>query len=208
MSSQNPIEQALNKAREKQANTQSKPTTVLKLDNEQLDNKLNNKSKPSFQISTAMPAQSMDTVFKDTKDHSSALHNQPTTANSTMSSTNNTANNKTINKSHAISDNATQQTLFQKVDIGIAGTTHRINCPKAKANTLISNAESINNNLRAMRKNVHGKSPTNEELLVLHCLDLYDTIDELRNQINNHDLQNSKLDQALDKVIESVKSIG
>lgn len=97
---------------------------------------------------------------------------------------------------------------FKNVDIVISGTTHRINAPVNLIDTLNHTADKLNDNLKQIRKNVRGKSPTNEELLVLHCLDLYDTIAELEKSLAAAAVTDRTASQALDKVIQSIRAIG
>lgn len=173
MSSQNPIQKALDKATQGKPNTPPKPTTVIKLDEKRLGDKLN--SRPS--------------------------EPRPSEPNSNTLSAQNSPKQNTLL-------NTAKPAEFKKVDIVIAGTTHRINCPSDKVDRLLATAETINNNLRNMRKNVVGKSPSNEELLVLHCLELYDTINELRQQGDFYLGQNERLGAILDKLIHDVNHIG
>lgn len=66
------------------------------------------------------------------------------------------------------------------VDISVAGTTHRIGCANDKVANLRQNTETLNQKLKSLRLQVSGKPPTNEELLVLHCLALYDEVAALK----------------------------
>lgn len=94
-----------------------------------------------------------------------------------------------------------------KVDISIAGTSHRIQCPSDLTDTLKNHSEQINQELRQLRGQFKGKSPTNEELLVLHCLDLYDDIDRLKND-KEHQQQDSEQASALaDKLIQKMSEL-
>ncbi len=97
---------------------------------------------------------------------------------------------------------------FKNVDIVISGTTHRINAPVNLIDTLNHSADKLNDSLKQMRKNVRGKSPTNEELLVLHCLDLYDTIAELEKSLAAAAATDRTASQTLDKIIQNIRGIG
>lgn len=209
MSSQNPIQQALDKTMDDTADKADTATAKKDSENHQkIDTPKT--SHPNLQNDTTMPninipnlSQNITqtappkptTVIKlDEKRLGDKLNNKPAEPISTPKPT-------------ALLNKAVKPT-FQKVDIVIAGTTHRINCPTDKAQTLLGNAETINNNLRDMRKNVVGKSPTNEELLVLHCLELYDTIKAMSGEVDSATSQTQTLNTALDKLIADVNRIG
>lgn len=97
---------------------------------------------------------------------------------------------------------------FTKVDISISGTPHRINCPTADVMNLNRTADQINEALRDIRRSVRGKSPSNEELLVLHCLDLYDQMRELIAERDQNSASNQRASALLDKILKDVGSIG
>lgn len=97
---------------------------------------------------------------------------------------------------------------FKNVDIVISGTTHRINAPINLIDTLNQTAEKLNDSLKQMRKNVRGRSPTNEELLVLHCLELYDIIADLEKSLAAAAVTDRTIGTALDKVIQNIRAIG
>lgn len=69
---------------------------------------------------------------------------------------------------------------ISRVDISVAGTTHRIGCTHDKVENLRKNTELLNQKLKNLRLQITGKPPTNEELLVLHCLALYDELADLK----------------------------
>lgn len=72
------------------------------------------------------------------------------------------------------------ETKIAHVDLNIAGTPHRISCPVNEIDNLKKTTDLLNKNLRQLRIDIAGANPSNEELLVLHCLDLYDQIRELQ----------------------------
>lgn len=96
---------------------------------------------------------------------------------------------------------------FTKVELSIAGTTHRINCPVGDVMTINRVAEQISDALRELRRSVRGKSPSNEELLVLHCLELYDQLRELSVQKEQAISDNARADVLVDKLLKDVSNI-
>ncbi len=96
---------------------------------------------------------------------------------------------------------------FVKVDISIAGTPHRITCPADDVHTLKDNSDAINAALRDIRRHVHGKNPTNEELLVLHCLDLYDRLADLESQKTALLAETAQATTLLEKLIKDASAI-
>lgn len=96
---------------------------------------------------------------------------------------------------------------FTRVDISIAGTPHRINCPTSEVDNVNRTADRLNNNLKEIRRSVSGKSPTNEELLVLHCLELYDEMAELKKLRQNELINNERVSALLDKILKDAKTI-
>ncbi|TWV83067.1 cell division protein ZapA [Moraxella sp. VT-16-12] len=80
------------------------------------------------------------------------------------------------------------------VDVSIAGTHHRIVCPVGEVRHLEMAAAYINEKLRSIRQSIKGKLPSNEELLVLTCLEMYDQISTLQ---NNEDYYTTERDEAL-----------
>lgn len=96
---------------------------------------------------------------------------------------------------------------FVRVDLSIAGTPHRISCPSSEVATVNKNADRLNESLREIRRSVGSKNPTNEELLVLHCLELYDQISDLKRQIQDGQIHNERSNALLDKLIKDAQSM-
>lgn len=94
-----------------------------------------------------------------------------------------------------------------RVDLSIAGTPHRISCPEDAVEHLNRTAERLNENLREIRRGVVGKSPSNEELLVLHCLDLYDQISELKKLEQSHHIESERANALLDKLVKDSRAM-
>lgn len=96
---------------------------------------------------------------------------------------------------------------FVRVDLSIAGTPHRISCPANEVAALNRNADRLNENLREIRRSVGSKSPSNEELLVLHCLELYDQISDLKKQLQDGQIHNERSNALLDKLIKDTQAM-
>lgn len=107
---------------------------------------------------------------------------------------------QTSPSSHATQDTSADKKI-SRVDISVAGTSHRIGCPSDKVQTLRQNTQILNQKLKELRVQVSGKPLTNEELLVLHCLALYDELAVLK------DAQ-EKTHAIADKLLGEVKALG
>lgn len=116
------------------------------------------------------------------------------------------ASNMTSNINDILADSFASPAIA-KVDISIAGVPHRISCPSTEVANLNKTADQINEALRDIRRNVRGKSPSNEELLVLHCLDLYDEIRELSKAKETHLIETQRATALIDKIIKDAVSI-
>lgn len=97
---------------------------------------------------------------------------------------------------------------FTKVELSIAGTTHRINCPASDVMNINRVAEQISEALRELRRAVRGKSPSNEELLVLHCLDLYDQLREANSERDQVLAEANRAEALIDKILKDANNIG
>lgn len=80
------------------------------------------------------------------------------------------------------------------VDISIAGTHHRIVCPTDEVHHLETAVAYINDKIRSIRQEIKGKIPTNEELLVLTCLEMYDQLQTLK---DDEEYYTNERDEAL-----------
>lgn len=107
-----------------------------------------------------------------------------------------------------VADEPISDPKFTKVDISISGTPHRINCPTGDVMNLNRTADLINEALRDIRRSVRGKSPSNEELLVLHCLDLYDQLREVNSQRDLVLAESQRAEGLLDKILKDIGATG
>lgn len=124
---------------------------------------------------------------------------QPQKAISTGSSTSNTATpaNTKVTKS--------PEPQIKKVDIAIAGVTYPIFCPVHEQEELLSAVSYINNYALDLKRDA--PSLSQESLLVLCCLNLYEKIHA--NQRSDEDrLQKDKQSEALlNKIMKDAHSI-
>ncbi|OOS06423.1 cell division protein ZapA [Moraxella cuniculi DSM 21768] len=96
---------------------------------------------------------------------------------------------------------------FRPIDISIAGTPHRIVCPVDEVKNLEKNAEFINQKIRDLRRDIKHKTPTNEEFLVLVCLELYDEVQTLQKQLADADSEKQQVAAMIDKINTQARSM-
>ncbi len=131
-----------------------------------------------------------------------AIPNNSNTQNSNSNS--NKTNNSTVNSS-AAKPISTPEPQIKKVDVAIAGVTYPIYCPVHEQEELHSAVSYINNYALDLKRDA--PSLSQESLLVLCCLNLYEKIHA--NQRNEEDrLQQSKQSEALiNKIMKDAHSI-
>ena len=131
-----------------------------------------------------------------------AMPNNSNTQNSNANS--NKTNNSTVNSS-AAKPVSTPEPQIKKVDVAIAGVTYPIYCPVHEQEELHSAVSYINNYALDLKRDA--PSLSQESLLVLCCLNLYEKIHT--NQRNEEDrLQQSKQSEALiNKIMKDAHSI-
>lgn len=131
-----------------------------------------------------------------------AMPNNSNTQNSNSNS--NKINNSTVNSS-AAKPVSTPEPQIKKVDVAIAGVTYPIYCPVHEQEELHSAVSYINNYALDLKRDA--PSLSQESLLVLCCLNLYEKIHT--NQRNEEDrLQQSKQSEALiNKIMKDAHSI-
>lgn len=96
---------------------------------------------------------------------------------------------------------------FKAVDLSIAGSSHRITCPVDEVAQLEQAGAYINDKIRELRRAVKGKNPSNEELLVLTCLELYDQCQSLKNDRKNQLLDNERAKALIEKITKDARSV-
>lgn len=116
----------------------------------------------------------------------------------------NKTNNSTVNSS-AAKPVSSPEPQIKKVDVAIAGVTYPIYCPVHEQEELHSAVSYINNYALDLKRDA--PSLSQESLLVLCCLNLYEKIHA--NQRNEEDrLQQSKQSEALiNKIMKDAHSI-
>ena len=131
-----------------------------------------------------------------------AMPNNSNTQNSNANR--NKTNNSTVNSS-AAKPISTPEPQIKKVDVAIAGVTYPIYCPVHEQEELHSAVSYINNYALDLKRDA--PSLSQESLLVLCCLNLYEKIHA--NQRNEEDrLQQSKQSEALiNKIMKDAHSI-
>lgn len=105
----------------------------------------------------------------------------------------------------APSNTAETKPAFVPVNVNILGTPHRIVCPRDGIPQLEEGVSFINGKMRSIRQEMKGKVPTNEELLLLVCLEMHDQIKSLQ---DSEDYYTSERDEALaliDKILKNTK---
>ena len=124
--------------------------------------------------------------------------------NANNNANSNKTNNSTVNSS-AAKPVSTPEPQIKKVDVAIAGVTYPIYCPVHEQEELHSAVSYINNYALDLKRDA--PSLSQESLLVLCCLNLYEKIHA--NQRNEEDrLQQSKQSEALiNKIMKDAHSI-
>lgn len=96
---------------------------------------------------------------------------------------------------------------FVPVDISIAGTPHRIVCPTNEVVNLEKAVAYINTKMRSIRQEIRGKTPTNEELLVLTCLEMYDQIKGLQDETQRYQDEQQTANELLTKMLNDLNAV-
>ena len=135
-----------------------------------------------------------------TDDHTNAANNSPKQAEPSVSKA-----PVSPTTAGATSKPMTPESQVKKVDIVIAGVTYPIYCPIHEQEELLSAVSYINNYALDLRR--EAPSLSQESLLVLCCLNLYEKIHA--NQRSEEDrLQQDKQSEALlNKIMKDAQSI-
>ena len=155
-----------------------------------------------------------------TDDHNKAVEKQPQNAtiqsnqaqtNSTQTTkpkTQNTASNHSTQSSTAKPTTKAQSTpepQIKKVDIAIAGVTYPIYCPVHEQEELLSAVSYINDFALNLRRNAPNLSQ--ENLLVLCCLNLYEKIHSNKRSEEDRLQQDKQSESLLNKIMTDAHSI-
>ncbi|WP_201509106.1 cell division protein ZapA [Psychrobacter alimentarius] len=101
--------------------------------------------------------------------------------------------------------NSTPEPQIKKVDISIAGVTYPIYCPVHEQEELRSAVFYINDYAQELRKDA--PSLSQENLLVLCCLNLYEKIHANQRDDEDRLQESSRSDALLDKILKDAQSI-
>lgn len=101
--------------------------------------------------------------------------------------------------------NGTPEPQIKKVDISIAGVTYPIYCPVHEQEELRSAVFYINDYAQELRKDA--PSLSQENLLVLCCLNLYEKIHANQRDDEDRLQESSRSDALLDKILKDAQSI-
>ena len=153
---------------------------------------------PTTTQSTATPAKDSQT---QTTQPQKAMPNNSNPQN------NNANNNKTTNSTvnSAAKPESAPEPQIKKVDVAIAGVTYPIFCPVHEQEELRAAVSYINDSALKLRKD--SPSLSQENLLVLTCLNLYDEIQTHKRNEEDR-LQQSKQSEALlNKIMKDAHAI-
>lgn len=163
-------------------------------------------SKITEQKTNQNPSQSQNN--QNTENPAPAKPNTPTPAPKASDSTlGNTHTTPTTPKAPTKPADKADKPSFKAVDLSIAGSSHRITCPVDEVAQLEQAGTYINDKIRELRRAVKGKNPSNEELLVLTCLELYDQCQSLKNDRKNQLLDNERAKALIEKVTKDARSV-
>ena len=154
-----------------------------------------------------MPNNSNTDSSNTNSNNANSASTNSASANSTNTN-NSTVNSSTVNSSAArpaAKPTSTPEPQIKKVDVAIAGVTYPIYCPVHEQEELHSAVSYINNYALDLKRDA--PSLSQESLLVLCCLNLYEKIHT--NQRSEEDrLQQSKQSEALlNKIMKDAHSI-
>ncbi|WP_333613827.1 cell division protein ZapA [Psychrobacter sp.] len=173
----------------------------------QLQSSQTHNIQPTNTQSTATPAKDSQT---QTTQPQKAMPNNSNTQNSSANNNlnsnanSNKATNSTVSSSAAKPESAPEPQI-KKVDVAIAGVTYPIFCPVHEQEELHSAVSYINDFALKSRKEAPGLSQ--ENLLVLTCLNLYEKIQTYERNEEDR-LQQSKQSEALlNKIMKDAHSV-
>lgn len=101
--------------------------------------------------------------------------------------------------------NKVAEPQIKKVDVAIAGVTYPIYCPVHEQEELLSAVSYINNYALDLKKDA--PSLSQESLLVLCCLNLYEKIHANQRSDEDRQQQDQKSDLLLNKIMKDAQSI-
>ena len=168
----------------------------------QLPSSQTNNIQPTTTQSTATPAK--DSQTQTTQPQKAMPNNSnPQNNNANNNANNNKTNSNTVNS--AAKPASAPEPQIKKVDVAIAGVTYPIFCPVHEQEELRAAVSYINDFALKLRRDA--PSLSQENLLVLTCLNLYEKIQT--HERNEEDrLQQSKQSEALlNKIMKDAHSV-
>lgn len=160
---------------------------------------------PSSQTHNIQPTNIQPTTTQPQKAMPNNSNPQNNNANSNLN--NNANNNKTTNSTvnSAAKPESAPEPQIKKVDVAIAGVTYPIFCPVHEQEELRAAVSYINDFALKLRRDA--PSLSQENLLVLTCLNLYEKI-QIHERNEEDRLQQSKQSEALlNKIMKDAHSI-
>ncbi|MGB3109514.1 MAG: cell division protein ZapA [Psychrobacter alimentarius] len=115
------------------------------------------------------------------------------------------AGTATVSAQSKSNTNNTPEPQIKKVDISIAGVTYPIYCPVHEQEELRSAVFYINDYAQELRKDA--PSLSQENLLVLCCLNLYEKIHANQRDDEDRLQESSRSDALLNKILKDAQSI-
>ena len=145
----------------------------------------------------------------DNRTNSQNISNQQPSASTDNSkrTVTQTVSPNSLNIERTAAGNSTKaaDTKMKKVDIVIAGVTYPIFCPVHEEEELRSAVYHINNSALDIKK--AAPNLTQENLLVLCCLNLYETINSNKKSENKRRNDNGKTEALINKIMQDAQSI-
>ena len=135
-----------------------------------------------------------------TDDHTNAANNSPKQAEPSVSKS-----PVSPTTAGATSKPVTPESQVKKVDIVIAGVTYPIYCPIHEQEELLSAVSYINNYALDLRR--EAPSLSQESLLVLCCLNLYEKIHANQRSEEDRLQQDRQSEALLNKIMKDAQSI-
>lgn len=155
--------------------------------------------------SQSTDTQSTGTQAPNTHTQKTMPNNSNTQNNNVNSNANNNkTTNSTVSSSAAKPENAPEPQI-KKVDVAIAGVTYPIYCPVHEQEELHAAVSYINDFALKLRKEAPGLSQ--ENLLVLSCLNLYEKIQTHERNEEDRIQQSKQSDALLNKIMQDAHSI-
>ncbi len=166
-------------------------------------------AKPQEFAQAAPKAQTQDQVQTQAPVQTQAVQT-PSTENPKSGSISSTAQPDTkadmSNKPKITPAKPIQKPTVAPVDVNIAGSYHRIMCPSDEVAGLEEAAAYVNDKVREIRQAMKGRSPSNEELLVLTCLELYDQYKSVKDSERQRILEQEDSLNLIQKMLKELRA--